>query len=153
MWIPKATVLIWGLAFRGNMVYIGKYIYACIHIYVYIHMYIYMCIHIYIHIHIYVYTIYIYTHTHTHTHTLTHTHIYLYTYISYIYVYIYIYISVVPTVFVGAYWCIYLICTSVKLKRPHHSWELCQKIFYNLEYLEWLEMHFPASSKVFLQTF
>ena len=119
--------------------------YTYIRIHTYVHIYVYT--YIYTYTHICIYYIYIQTHTHTHTHTYIYIHIY------HIYICIYIYISVVPTVFVGAYWCIYLICTSVKLKRPHHSLELCQKIFYNLEYLEWLEMHFPASSKVFLQTF
>ena len=54
--------------------------------------------------------------------------------------------------FFWVYWYIYLRCTSVKLKGPNHSWELCQKYFYNLEYLDQLKMHFLDWPNVFLQT-
>ena len=41
----------------------------------------------------------------------------------------------------------YLLCVLVELKGPHNG-RHCQKIFQNLEYLDWLKMHLPAWSKV-----
>ena len=66
-------------------------------------------------------------------------YVYIYIYVCMyvcIYIYIYTYISVSYPELFWAYQYIYLMCTSVKLKGSHHSWELCQKNFYNLEYLD-----------------
>ena len=44
---------------------------------------------------------------------------------------------------------IYLLCTRVELNVLHHSQGICQKRFQNLEFLDWLKMHFLAGLKSF----
>ena len=69
--------------------------------------------------------------------------IYIHIYIIYI-VYIYILYQRCRVFFeTGTY--IY----SVELKGPYYVLGSCQKIFDNIEYLDWLKMHLPAWSKVF----
>ena len=47
---------------------------------------------------------------------------------------------------------IYMLGTWVELMAAHHGWGLYQKIIHNLEYLDWLKIHFPFWPTVFLQT-
>ena len=54
--------------------------------------------------------------------------------------------------FFWAYRCIYLIFTWVELRAPRYDRVPFQKNVYDLEYLDWLEMHFPICSKVFYKT-
>ena len=72
--------------------------------------------------------------------------IYIYIFIIYISIYIFI-----LYIYIHIYTIYHTSVISVELKGSYYGFGSCQKIICNIEYLDWLKMHFAAWSNVIQQ--